>query len=295
MKASWLHPHNPQTYTQRDGKVGLEEHQESKMLCWMFIHRSNYYYFFNSSWLSPLYFWSNIEVFASHLALKQVHCKHILAGLISIPFLYFTKSLGPISSQYKCRRPQLEIAPGCVVVQTSSEHARPTTIQTLSPLFRSAKTPSRIGQTDESAPTEVLCPRGILSANGPRWHRTTSALQECSPYSRERKGKSLHPRWSCHSPVAIISRPQSDPNPRQGEKVKKKRWWRPELRCSRCVWAVFCASATKWSRRAAVAAYWSFSYVEAELLWKKKKPRRFGSSCLVWRRHLCGTFWGSSF
>lgn len=91
-------------------------------------------------------------MFASHLALKQVHCKHILAGLISIPFLYFTKSLGPISSQYKCRRPQLEIAPGCVVVQTSSEHARPTTIQTLSPLFRSAKTPSRIGQTDESAP-----------------------------------------------------------------------------------------------------------------------------------------------
>lgn len=53
VKASWLHPHNPQTYTQRGGMVfpwgvGLEEHQESKRLCGIFIHRSNYYFFFNS-------------------------------------------------------------------------------------------------------------------------------------------------------------------------------------------------------------------------------------------------------
>lgn len=38
-----------------------------------------------------------------------------------------------------------------------------------------------------------------------------------------------------------------------------------------CVWAVYCASATKWSRRDAVAADLSLSYAEAELLWRKKE------------------------
>lgn len=91
VKASWLHPHNPQTYAQRGGKVGLEGHQESKRLCWIFILCSNYYFFFSSRWLSPLYFSSQVEVLASHLALKQVHCKHTFGGMIFILFVqYFT-------------------------------------------------------------------------------------------------------------------------------------------------------------------------------------------------------------
>lgn len=64
--------------------------RNQKRLCGIFIHRSNYY-FFNSRWLSPPYFWSHVEVLASHLALKQVHCKHIFGGMIFMLFVaYFT-------------------------------------------------------------------------------------------------------------------------------------------------------------------------------------------------------------
>lgn len=57
VKASGLYPHSPPTFTQRHGKVfplqvSLVGHQESKRLCGVFIHRSNYYY--NSRRLSLL-------------------------------------------------------------------------------------------------------------------------------------------------------------------------------------------------------------------------------------------------
>ena len=47
----------------------------------------------NSRWLSPLCFWSQVEVLASHLALKQVHCKHTFWWLW---FPYFLFSILPI-------------------------------------------------------------------------------------------------------------------------------------------------------------------------------------------------------
>ena len=61
--------------------LGLEGHQESRRLWWIFILGSNFYYFFGFRWLSPLYSWSQVEVLASHLALKQVHCKHTFSWL----------------------------------------------------------------------------------------------------------------------------------------------------------------------------------------------------------------------
>lgn len=77
----------------------LRDTRNQKRLCWMFIHRSN---FFNSRWLSPLYFSSHVEVLASHLALKPVHCKHSSGGLF--PYFFFSiLPIYPISSQYKYR------------------------------------------------------------------------------------------------------------------------------------------------------------------------------------------------
>lgn len=72
-------------YTQRDGKVfplrvGLEgdtRNQRGFVGYWSTVATTT---FFDSYWLSPLYFWSQVGVLASHLALEQVLCKHTFGG-----------------------------------------------------------------------------------------------------------------------------------------------------------------------------------------------------------------------
>lgn len=172
VKASWLHPHNPQTYTQRGGKVGLEGHQESKRLCGIFILCSNYY-FFSSRWLSPLYFWSQVEVLASHLALKQVHCKHTFGGMISKLFVqYFTHPsvlyLHSINTGASAKNSIWVYSCTNMIRQPTQQ----TTIRTLSPL--EVQKPLVDSQTDKSTlstsvssssvsnPDPGLCPQGIL-------------------------------------------------------------------------------------------------------------------------------------
>lgn len=47
-----LTPPSQSSNLHAEGQHGLEGPQKSKRLCWIFIHRSNYYYFFNYCWLS---------------------------------------------------------------------------------------------------------------------------------------------------------------------------------------------------------------------------------------------------
>lgn len=105
VKASWLHPHSPRTYARRDGKVfplrvRLEGHRESKRLCGIFIRRSNYY-FFNSRWLSPLYFlitcWGVSQPPCLETGPLQTHFL-----VVGIPyFLSSVSPIYPISSLYE--------------------------------------------------------------------------------------------------------------------------------------------------------------------------------------------------
>lgn len=90
VKDSWLHPHNPQNL-HAEGWQGLSitswpwgRHQESRRLCWILIHCSNYYFFLILT--DFLLYLSQVEVLASHLALEPVLCKHTFGGCDFHPF-----------------------------------------------------------------------------------------------------------------------------------------------------------------------------------------------------------------